>query len=826
MKTSPVLGGALPIVWVCALAALPAAAAPHRARIVDFGSKLGSGFYRGHPPRSFPANLDRDGNGTLDNDSVSAWEFSLDEPLNPPGLDYDIDAKNAVFYGGLTIYAVNNPDRKLSEGHLNTNHEMRDDLNFMAVAAPRPDERFEAYATWFWQKKDFLNGGDRFPVTFDDQSFIAVHVSRYWGGVNAGRWLVRDGDRFFLSESTFANETRNFHVGCDPNDPQVEARHNPVTRKTHKLVPSSTRWAEYQPKAPFRIEFDETRANFQPHNFTNVTAVGLFVSRRSAPPAIASKGLLPNQSMGVKWNAFRCDAVIDRPEIPSYYADLAPLGSGGFLQREPVSYALWKRVWRFAVTRQYPLDLGRFGYSFLRDGSMGAMRADRKPHATSEPVTDISWWDAVLFCNALSELEGLTPCYYTDAAFIEVAREVCNRDDANGLRVQPTIFWKREANGFRLPTAAEWSRGVKPAPGFWEYVWEEGRPVCAGPEAPTQSPLPVVERPFREGSPRIGFRIARGPAIDGKTEGLWRLTPDTIMPPATPMDESKLREKARATLSLVVVPKVGAATAEPLLDREFDPNKSPKADPAYDLAFSRTEIPYSLWNDVRLWASTKGYTFNHAGDMGSMGRGITNATHRPEEPVTMVTVSDAMVWCNALSELLGREPVYTLDPPGRDVYRNALQFRIEMFRGKDYPIYAFRTNYPRGSVVDTGAYVPVYQRAGANGFRLPLPAEWHAANQPAKDLKPLEANWLAGNSDGQTQPVATKPPNAVGLCDMGGNVAEMMWGSTAAHIDGVPRRLGDYFFREPGARHPNLDTGEHQSTPRAHVGFRVVTRQP
>lgn len=811
---------------LASLAVFPVAAAPHRARIVDFGSKLGSGFYRGHPSRSFPADIDRDGNGTLDNNSVSAWEFSLDEPLNPPGLDYDTDAKNAVFYGGLTVYAINNPDRKLSEGHLNTNHEMRDDLNFMGLAAPRPDEQIEGYATWFWLKKDFINGGDRFPVTFDDQSFIAVHISRYWGGVNSGRWLVRDGDRFYLSEATFANESRNFHLNCDPNDPKLDAARNPVVRHTHKLVPSSTRWAEYRPRAPFQIDFDETKATFEPHVFKDVTAVGFFVNRRPAPPVPACKGLLPNQPIAVKWNAFRCDAVIDRPETPSYYADLEPVGNGVFLQRGPVSYTFWKHVWRFGVTRQYPLDLGRFGYSFLRDGSMGAMRADGKPHSTSEPVTDVSWWDAVLFCNALSELEGLTPCYYTDANFTEVAREACNRDDAKGLSVQPTIFWNRQANGFRLPTAAEWSGSVQPATGFWEYVWENGQPVCAGPEAPTQSILPVAERPLREGSPRIGFRIARGPALEGKVEGLWRLAPDTVLPPALPMDENRLRESARAALSLVMVPAVGAALATPVLDREFDPNKSPKADPPYDLAFSRTEIPYSLWNDVCLWASSKGYSFNHAGDMGSMGRGIANEMHRPEEPVTMITVSDAMVWCNALSELLGREPVYALDPEGREVYRNTIPFRVEMFRGKNYPIYAFRTNYPPGSVVDTGAYIPVYQRAGANGFRLPLPAEWNGANQPAKDLKPLEANWLAGNSGGQTHPVGVKPPNAVGLCDMGGNVAEMMWGSTAAHIDGVPRRLGDYFFREPGARHPNLDAGEHAATVRAHFGFRVVTRQP
>jgi hypothetical protein len=116
---------------------LPAARAePVRARIVDLGSKLGSGFYRGRTEQQFPAAVDRDGNGTLDNDSVSAWPFSMTQPLNPPGLDYDTDAKSAIFYGGLTVYGLNNPDRRISEGHLNQNHESRDDFNFMALAKP------------------------------------------------------------------------------------------------------------------------------------------------------------------------------------------------------------------------------------------------------------------------------------------------------------------------------------------------------------------------------------------------------------------------------------------------------------------------------------------------------------------------------------------------------------------------------------------------------------------------------------------------------------------------------------------------------------------
>lgn len=64
------------------------------------------------------------------------------------------------------------------------------------------------------------------------------------------------------------------------------------------------------------------------------------------------------------------------------------------------------------------------------------------------PAYFISWYDAVEFCNALSDKKGLDKVYYKDANF----ETAVNKDlDNSG-----SVYAKWDANGYRLPTEAEW----------------------------------------------------------------------------------------------------------------------------------------------------------------------------------------------------------------------------------------------------------------------------------------------------------------------------------------------------------------------------------
>lgn len=134
------------------------------------------------------------------------------------------------------------------------------------------------------------------------------------------------------------------------------------------------------------------------------------------------------------------------------------------------TYGLWYEVKNWGEANGYVFaNPGREGSDATPDGTDPSIAKD-------EPVSDVNWRDCVVWLNALSAKEGLTPVYYTDEACLVPLKESTNtniyflNELTPGLEDNPFVKWS--ASGYRLPTEAEWEYVARYIDGVKQTEWD------------------------------------------------------------------------------------------------------------------------------------------------------------------------------------------------------------------------------------------------------------------------------------------------------------------------------------------------------------------
>jgi formylglycine-generating enzyme required for sulfatase activity len=129
-------------------------------------------------------------------------------------------------------------------------------------------------------------------------------------------------------------------------------------------------------------------------------------------------------------------------EIKRYIDDpMVEIPGGEIELRDDRIKSKWKAEIKPFLLARYPVTMGQ--YDAITNKSPNSLDGDLKP------VVNISWNDAIAFCNLLSEKAGLKACY--------------------SISNEGNIICDWESDGYRLPSEAEWQYACKAGTTGYRY---------------------------------------------------------------------------------------------------------------------------------------------------------------------------------------------------------------------------------------------------------------------------------------------------------------------------------------------------------------------
>ena len=217
----------------------------------------------------------------------------------------------------------------------------------------------------------------------------------------------------------------------------------------------------------YTMQAIETMAERSVYYYVEITTVfeGKTGMTQSAPCAVTftNKGKLSEKSLSMA--DIPAGTVTDVDGNTWGWQGIVPWSTPGFrMGRNVVTWELWKTVFDYA---------DEANYRFANEGNQGATFSFLSISSTNDfpepignklnPVTAISWRDAVVWCNAYSEMDGLEPVYRDSEGNVL-------RDSRRAVNMLLDFDAMAGYNGYRLPTNEEWkyaAGGAYPAGSHW-----------------------------------------------------------------------------------------------------------------------------------------------------------------------------------------------------------------------------------------------------------------------------------------------------------------------------------------------------------------------